>query len=155
MTQRQLAELAELSLATVQNIEAGRANASISTLARLGQVLGLRLTVEPIPPDWRRLTELGAPISASPRRSVAPNAIELRREVARAAQQVEATPASVTARQLDALTALVLAIAHGYPTLFRQRFAGSPAIARLIPEAVPGRLIKLKRIAERSLAAYL
>ncbi len=155
VTQLELARLAEVSLATVQNIEAGRANASRSTLTRIGNQLGLRLMLEPIPADWQRLAVLGAPIQLAAPSLLPPSAAELRRELTRAAVQIETDPASVSARQRDALGALVLAIAHGYPSLFHSWFARAPLMARLVPDDVTGRLIKLKRIAASTLAGYL
>lgn len=67
ISQTALAVRAGVSLATVQNIEAGRANPSLSTLERLLAPLGLGLAVEPRQADWDALAAFGLPLTGAAR----------------------------------------------------------------------------------------
>ena len=46
VTQEQLAELAEVALRTVKEIDAGKGNPTIGTLTKLADVLGMELKLE-------------------------------------------------------------------------------------------------------------
>ena len=63
ISQTALAVRAGVSLATLQNIEADRANPSLSTLEKLLEPLGLGLALEPQQADWDALAGLGLPLS--------------------------------------------------------------------------------------------
>ena len=59
--QKDLADLAEIAVHTLSNIESGKGNPSLEVLGRLLDCLGLKLTIEPnVPGD-------GAPVSSTPR----------------------------------------------------------------------------------------
>ncbi|MCX8512153.1 MAG: helix-turn-helix transcriptional regulator [Chthoniobacteraceae bacterium] len=50
--QKDLADLAEIAVHTLSNIESGNGNPSLEVLGRLLDCLGLKLTIEPnVPPD--------------------------------------------------------------------------------------------------------
>jgi hypothetical protein len=58
-------------------------------------------------------------------------------------------------RKVESLGALLLALRESFPTVFKRFMDESGEMAELIPAEIPGRLIKLKRIAERKLSDYL
>jgi hypothetical protein len=58
-------------------------------------------------------------------------------------------------RRTEALGAMLLALRSAYPKIFQNWFGRSDAVSRLVPTSPSGRVIKLKRIAERALSAYL
>ncbi len=88
LSQSALATAADVSLATVQNVEAGRANPSLSTLSRLLAPLGTGLSFTPTAADWRALITLGLPLAGEGDPLVRLDAETLRRHVGRAAIEV-------------------------------------------------------------------
>ena len=155
MSQVELAVESGLSLATVQNIEADRANPSLSTLRGVLEPLGLTLTVEPEEADWYALAALGLPLAGSttpgPR-----DPASLRRLIQRAALEIDRHPEAADAeRKREALQALLLAIRRHFPTRFRSWFRRSSLILGLVPSEPTGRIVKLSRIALAPLAEIL
>ena len=63
VTQAELAHAAGVSLATVQNIEAGRANPALGTVERVCDVLALDVVVVPRTDVWDELVALGLPLA--------------------------------------------------------------------------------------------
>jgi len=62
LTQTELAHRSGVSLPTVQNLEAGRANPTLATLQAVLNALGLELSLEPRSADWDELALCGAPL---------------------------------------------------------------------------------------------
>lgn len=158
ITQSELARSAGVSLATVQNTERGRANPALGTLERLGRPLGLAVRLEPQPADWSALIALGLPLSGPPRRLPVRDAATLRLHIARAAVEMARTQESggaVDERRREALCALVVAAEQHFPEVTRGWIERTPAVRTLAPDAVPGRIVKLSRIAVAALAEYL
>ena len=59
--QKDLAELAEIAVHTLSNIESGKGNPSLEVLGRLLDCLGLKLTIEPnVPGDGTHATSAPA-----------------------------------------------------------------------------------------------
>ncbi len=105
LSQTELAVASGLSLATIQNIEAGRANPSISTLRSAIEPLGLKVTVEPAESDWDALIALGLPLAGSERPSRGDPAT-LRRLIQCAALEVDRElPMPDRARKRECLVA--------------------------------------------------
>src|SRR4051812_35640967 len=67
ITQVELAYQSGVSLPTVQNIEAHRANPSLETLSALANQLGLELTLRVKPANWEALCFYGLPLMDSGR----------------------------------------------------------------------------------------
>ena len=70
ITQASLCSRAGVSRATLQNLEAGRANPSLGTLLRVLDVLGLDLECCEQSTDWDALCALGLPLLEREARSV-------------------------------------------------------------------------------------
>ncbi len=64
LTQMEVARRSYISLATIQNIEAGRGNPSWDTLLTLFKILGLKIQLQPVSLDWPLLIALGCPLMA-------------------------------------------------------------------------------------------
>lgn len=64
LTQMEVARRSYISLATIQNLEAGRGNPSWDTLLTLFKILGLKIQLQPISLDWPLLIALGCPLLA-------------------------------------------------------------------------------------------
>jgi transcriptional regulator with XRE-family HTH domain len=156
MTQVELARSAGVSLPTVQNIEGGRANPSLTTLEAVLGALGLGLGLEPRPADWDALAALGLPIAARRPRRLVPTEDLLVENVRLAALEL-ARGGTLPGRErrTEALQALVAALGSHYPRLYARRLAASPPVRAIAARRVTGRTVKLGRMARAALAEYL
>jgi transcriptional regulator with XRE-family HTH domain len=155
LSQAALATAAGVSLATVQNVEAGRANPALGTLKNLLAPLALDLAIVPAAADWDALVDHGLPLAARRRARVIPTEATLPGLLRRAAAEVSRTEAVDGDRRRDALMALLLALRIHYPRHYRKWFGRSVRLRALTPEEPSGRIIKLARIARAALAEYL
>ncbi len=155
LTQSALADASGVSLATVQNVEAGRANPSLSTLTSLLAEVGLEVSLRAAAADWDALRGLGLPL-AGPRRGLRRrDADALRREIGRAAQELATAGSRDDGRRSECLRALLLALDTHYPSVTRRWLASAPVVRSFLPTSPKGREIKLARIARARLAEYL
>lgn len=166
-SQVKLAQVSEVSLPSIQNIEAGRANPSLSTLKALLAALDLEVRVGLLPVDWDTLAACGAPISLAQgtvRHEQQPlSGTELISNLRRALLEVSIRPTPEahhappveTDRTRDALHALLLALHSHFPSFYETHFANFPIAKRLVSEPATGRTIKLRRLALAKLATYL
>jgi transcriptional regulator with XRE-family HTH domain len=156
LSQANLGHLSGVSLATIQNVEAGKANPSLSTLESLLRPLGLTLSLGVRGADWDTLCALGLPLVTQGAKRLRPSGdllaehvrlglLELTREV----------PAKDHERKVEGLQALVLALMIHFPTYFRHRMSRSRLIETILPKQPSGRVIKLARLAVRTLSEYL
>lgn len=162
LSQVELAQASGVSLPTIQNIESGKANPSLSTLGALLGALELEIAFYPKSADWDLLAECGAPLASS--KMSAPSH---KRSGNRITGEILVRTLTVTCRELsenpklpdrdrksEAVQALVFAVRSHFPTFFKKR-CSSKWIQSYLPEKPSGRLIKLKRVAAAKLAEYL
>ena len=154
MTQAGLAARAGVSLATVQNLEAGRANPAFETVGRILACLAMRLEPAQVAPDWTALTTHGLPM-AGQRHGNALRSSSSLRLLLEGALLASRDEANSDPRQSEALQALMLALAHGYPSLYAAWFSRSALANAWVPNCPSGRVIKLRRIALSVLGEYL
>lgn len=154
LTQAELSGLAQVSLATLQNVEAGRANPSLLVLSRLLAPVGLELGCRPLAPDWDLLCGLGLPLA--PQRAVRarPSGPLLLNQLRLAALELSRDVPD-RERKLEATKALLFALCTHFPTFFKERVEKSPLLSELVPRELSGRVIRLSRVAVRILAEYL
>ena len=156
MTQAELARLSDLSLPSIQNLEAGRGNPSWSSVMRLFDALGAEAHVSPQQADWDALSELGLPLRPRNERRGPRTRALLLRELRKAALELAGDSGMPDReRKAEGLAALLLAIRIHYPSLYRRSIARSPLLASMEAKTMTGRLIKLKRVASQRLAGYL
>ena len=156
ISQTDLAVRAGVSLATLQNLEAGRANPSLSTLERLLEPLGLGLEVQPREADWEAVAALGLPLRGQGPRGLPVDEASLLNHIHRAALDLARQPdLPDRERKSECLQALLLAIRSHFPSRYKRWFRRSPLIRDLLPNELSGRLIKLSRIARQPLAEIL
>jgi len=156
LSQVELCTAAGVSLATVQKLEAGRANPSLRTLRRLLEPLGLGLELGPVKAQWDALTSLGLPMTSESPASIRPTGLVLRRQLLLAALELEqAGDSEDLGRERESLQALLLALETHFPSRYRSWVARSPLLSALAPSVPSGRLIKLARLAKQRLAEYL
>ncbi|RME25999.1 MAG: helix-turn-helix domain-containing protein [Deltaproteobacteria bacterium] len=156
LSQAELCHEAGISLATLQNIESGRANPSLGTLRRILDVLGMDIVPTAEGADWDVLAEHGLPLEGGAGSQARQAPELLRHHIVRAI--VELNLAGGThrlERERESVVALLLALRCAYPDTFNEWFGKSEAARKLLPDNPSGRVIKLKRIAERRLSEYL
>ncbi len=142
-----------MSLATLQSIEANRANPALSTWQAILAVVGLVPDVRPVLPDWSVLSVLGAPLALEePHPSPVHRSPELLvHQLRLALAQTE----SLSPRQHEAVWAVLLSLHDHYPRFFRRHFGRSSASDALLRHPPTGRIVKLRRLALAVLSEYL
>ena len=156
LTQAALARRAGVSLATLQNIEAGRANPALATLCKILSALGLELGVRPRAVDWDALGRLGLPLMQDRVAEGDADPTALPALVRHAALELTSHEVPVgAARRKDALLAMLWALRSHFPTTYDAWFGGCREVAALTPARPTGRVIKLARIAKQRLAEML
>ncbi|MBN2498800.1 MAG: helix-turn-helix transcriptional regulator [Deltaproteobacteria bacterium] len=155
LSQAELGRLCGLSLPSIQNIEAGRANPSLSSLEKLLDALGHRLQIDMQAMDWDLLASLGAPLSSSRSRAGHRRPSGLLRSL-RLALLALSAPGDEPDRQRkqDCVQALLLALKLHFPSFYRRHFEASPLAREQLARA-GARAVRLERIAVRALAEYL
>ena len=169
ITQSELSHLSKVSLPTIQNIESGKGNPSLSTLedllVPLGRTLHLKL-LKLQKADWNVLAVCGAPLMVEKPTKMKPTREQLVSTLRMAC--LELTKASSLdqisdqtpyqqpdmQRKTESVAALLWAIQAHYPTFFANHF-NLPLFKRLLPLKPTGRHIKLKRQALATLSTYL
>lgn len=156
LTQREVASRSGVSLATVQNIEKGRANPAVGTLARIAGALGLAADVAARPADWDRLAALGVPLAAASRIRTSASSAALVMHLRRALRELQAGRDAAGAQRRGEAVQAALAALHGhFPSFYREHFGRSPLARAMLARAATGRVIKLARLARASFAEYL
>jgi transcriptional regulator with XRE-family HTH domain len=168
LTQSELAHRSGVSLPTVHNMEAGRANPSLLTLTAVLGALGLELKAEPSPADWDQLAVCGAPLMvhegavtgeeshAGTRAPVPPTAERLLNSIRDACRELRDRPhGEVIERRREAVQALLLALHMHFPTFFREHLAGIELYEEPLSAPITGRTVRLTREAVAALARYL
>ena len=158
MSQSTLAHAAGISLPSVQNLEAGKANPSFETLKNISEVLGVDIELKVRPVDWNLLAAHGAPISATPLQgNFKPNRKSLALLLKQACIELSlGEKVSDHERKQESVAAVLLAIHAHYPPFYLE-ISKSSKILRDFSESIKltGRLIKLKRLALASVSEYL
>ena len=169
LTQSELAHRSRVSLPTVQNIEAGRANPSLSTLTRLLDALGLELKAGPHPADWDLLAVCGAPLMVregaatgeesymGTREPTSPTAERLLNSIRNACRELRDHPdgEGPLERRREAVQALLLALRMHFPSFFREHLAGTELYEEPLSAPITGRTVRMTREAVAALARYL
>jgi len=156
LTQTELAVTGGVSLATVQTVEAGRANPSLRTLERILSPLGLALEVTSAAADWDALAALGLPLTTSSSPEPGPAVEELPHLVRCAAVELSRrADLPDRERRRECLEGFLLALRGHFPTRFARWFGRSELIEGLVPRRASGRVIRLSRIARDTLARLL
>jgi transcriptional regulator with XRE-family HTH domain len=158
ISQVSLAQNARVSLPTIQNLEAGKANLSWELLQRVLLALGMVWNFDEAEINWNLLAFQGLPITLkADKREQRKNKVqfikdefemELRKAVIGLIQQPNAE-----AREWDALVAYLWALRDHFPSIYR-RICGHLDIAPYLTPSKVGRLIKLRRLALSQMEAF-
>ncbi len=158
LTQVDLAHRSNVSLPSIQNIEAGKANPSIDVLEKLAQALGLTISLQESKPNWALLSLCGCPILLKPEEKKSLEGFRPTLELL-----IENIPAALAtiqkpeqSREKHALCALFLALQMHFPTTYKKILKLYPGIRSIMANnKISGEIIKLRRIAISTLATYL
>ena len=151
LTQTELARRSMTSLATIQNLEAGKANPELGTLEKILAVLGMSLKIQNLPLDWDRLVSLGVPLLVPTRRPIRPDRNALSNELIRL--RSEDWGKTLSNRERASLVAWLSALENHFPVFWRQ--TANHLDAWLRKQKIGGSEIKLRRLALATLAEYL
>jgi len=155
LSQVGLAYHANVSLPTIQNIEAGKANPSLSVLQAITSVLGYAVRLEPAEPDWDLLAKCGAPFLEKKSSKGIQASPELLSGLLKKVCHYLNTHKEAKQRMVEAVQGLLLAIYFHYPQFFRKSFKNSQAVHLIFPKKITPRLLKLKRISLSNISEYL
>ncbi len=146
LTQAQLATDAGVSLATLQNIEAGSANPSLSVLMNIFNVLGLDFSFKPQSANWAILTSMGVPLinTSEEKSEIRLDRLGLVIELKKACWEIIHRPDH---RKAMALSSYLLVIKNHYDNFWKILEKSIPSINNYISVEINGNLIKLYRIA--------
>jgi transcriptional regulator with XRE-family HTH domain len=154
-SQVKLAHESDVSLPTIQNIEAGKANPTIEVLEKLTQVFGLKFKLYSPPFDPERAASFGVPLStmkdAKSYRSIQPQ--DLKRESRRWHQQI--INHGLTEREEISMIAFLKAIKDHYPIFYKNNISTPLFDLKIKKHSNEGRITKLRRIALSYLGQYL
>jgi transcriptional regulator with XRE-family HTH domain len=149
LSQMEIARRSRVSLATIQNIETGRANPAWSTLAALFDVLSLKVEVQQKTIDWPLLAALGCPLMIEDV-DATPDPARLAETLA--SLDMPKQDAHLDDRERLAITAWLWALHDHYPSLWKQI---KPVTRKWFESAAAPKSIKLRRLALSRLASYL
>jgi transcriptional regulator with XRE-family HTH domain len=137
LTQSELAGLAAISLATIQNIEAQKANPSFTTLEKLLFHLGLKFSIEPQRPNWDYISKVALPFGPK----VA--TLDVGFFVHQLRLAAEQTWIDASPREVEALQVLFIVLRQHFPALVKKELR---IINRRATEGpLTGRQLKLRR----------
>lgn len=154
LSQVKLAHESGVSLPTIQNIEANKANPTFEVLGKLLAALGLRIQICSTPFDADRATEIGVPLFseyAKIRKEV--NQSVLKQEIRKWLPNLLEN--RLMERQELAVVAFLKAIQDHYPTFYRKEISNPVFEQKLKKYANDGRMIKLRRVALANISEYL
>jgi len=146
LSQSELAFQAGVGLATVQNIEANRANPALNTLMAIFRVLRIEVKLAQKEPDtdWAALVQLGCPLMGKGKATGVPTRTLL-------IEQLRAlNPAALKGREAKAVASWLHALRDHYPSLWPE----APVAVRAWTQ---NQIVspKLRRIALNQLAEFL
>jgi transcriptional regulator with XRE-family HTH domain len=153
LSQQKLSELAQVSLPTIQNIEAGKSNPTIDVLNRISQVLGFNINLSIKQTDWNLLSILGVPITNNKiKSSTKPYKDLLLLELKKVIVNIDIHQNN---RYQTAVAATLLALKTHWPSTFNQFGQLKNKINLMIESQDAAALLKLRRISIEKLSVYL
>ncbi|MCB9092099.1 MAG: helix-turn-helix transcriptional regulator [Halobacteriovoraceae bacterium] len=150
-SQIKLAQISQISLPTIQNIEAGKANPTIDILEKLTHALGLELSISSAPFDAERAISLGVPLLGNSQ--IKGSEKQLIKESKKWVHLL--SNKALKERETEAIVAFLMALKDHFPVFYKNEIA-CPLFEKEIEESRNnGRIIKLRRIALSNLGQYL
>lgn len=150
LSQQDLANKAGLSLATVQNIEANKANPEWLTVQNLLEALGLELNTNYKHLDLENLIHLGCPLITDKKMQFKPNRYQLIHELNDLA--IKTTSLKKDTRELAAVCSFLCAIRDHYPSVWKET---PNNLKKWFKNNIQMTSIKLRRLSLEKLGSYL
>ncbi len=154
LSQVKLAQESGVSLPTIQNIEAGKANPTLEVLEKLLKAFGLRFQVFIPPFDLERASAFGVPLlTESSRSDIVINPGALKIETRQWLHYLREK--NISEREKTALVAFLKGLKEHYPSFYEDEIS-TPFFDQIIRQySRDGRVIKLRRIALAKMSEYL
>lgn len=155
-SQQKLAELSGLSIATIQNLEAGKGNPTFDVLEQISKVLNFKINFTSNTTNWDRLCDYGLSLVQEETKSKSKRTIkELKELLISAAFEIRDSSALLDKeRYSDAFSALLFGIKLHYPSVFKKNLQ-VPILIENLPLKLSGRQLKLYRYSKSILGEYL
>ena len=155
-SQVQLAHLSQVSLPTIQNVEAQKANLTIETLEKLLLPLGnLQVKISPPPFRYSLAIKLGAPLTSKGSEDF-PGKPTPELLVSEAKSWVVLFSLRLLSeREKQSLTALLMAIRSHYPSFYNESLNFPIFESMMKTNFKNGKVVKLKRLALHKVSSYL
>lgn len=160
LSQFSLAAISNVSLPTIQNIEAGRANPSLEVILKLFKVLKIEIQFSLKKIDWDCLAQGGVPLTFTNHSNGSkkpPNKEEFETELKRAylfltrpQQEIDSEPP----RNWEAFISYLWALSSHYPNAFYKIFKTDFSIDTYLEKYSYNKLIKLRRLALSQIKNY-
>lgn len=145
-----------VSLPTLQRIESGKANPSLSTMELLASALDLELSCHERSIDWDELAAFGLPLQRREIRHVRKTRENFFTAMFRACSLFEQERHLPDfPRKKEALIGTLLALKLHYADLYKELCHRCPVVEQLFQDMIEGKHIKLKRLALAQLGTYL
>lgn len=154
-SQVKLAHESKVSLPTIQNIDAKKANPTIDVLEKLFLALGMEFKLQPIKFDLEKAITLGVPLVSSLKKIEVhkPSSTMLKQEARKWIYALEEK--TLNERDELAMIAFLVAIKDHYPTFYNEEVTCHIFEKKIKEKKTSGKIIKLRRIALNTLSKYL
>jgi transcriptional regulator with XRE-family HTH domain len=155
LSQVELAALSGVSLPTIQNIEANKANPSLDVLEKLLSCFGIELRTQLQALDYSKAISLGVPLFDSnfDQDKIIPSVFLLFQESKK--WSLLLSHSMLNEREEEAIVAFVYAINSHYPKFYKQKIRTKIFDEKIETFKSVGRVIKLRRIALVNLSRFL
>ncbi|WP_447971851.1 helix-turn-helix domain-containing protein [Nitrospira sp. M1] len=156
LSQVELSVRSGVSLPTLQRIESGKANPSLSTLELLTSALDLELSCNDVSVDWDELAAYGLPLQRREIRHVRKTRENFLTAMCRACSSlIQERQSPDFSRKKEALIGTLLALKLHYADLYKELCHKCPMVEQLFQDTIEGKHIKLKRLALAQIGTYL
>lgn len=159
LSQQKLAELSSLSIATIQNLEAGKGNPTLEVIKSVSSILNFDLELLPQKTDWDSLCHYGLGLMAKNdetknlKKQRSKNG--LKNLLISACLEIQNSKIIIDKeRYRVAVEALILALKNHYGKFFKENL-NQPIIKEFIPKEITGKHLKLYRYSKDILGQYL
>ncbi len=152
LTQMALAVKAGVSLPTIQNLEIGKGNPTLSLLEKIYKPLGCGIQTHRTEPDWSLLVQCGLPLGGSKTEPFKhpPSHEELAEHL-----NLALSSPKLDDRVEASLASMIWAIYEYYPSFYQYCLDGSKAQSLRKQYPLNGRILKLRRMSLEKLANIL